>query len=573
MAKMLRVLIVEDSADDAELMLHELRHGGYDPQVERVITPEALHYALRSQSWDIVISDYSVPQFNGLDALRIVREVNLDIPFLLLSDAVDEGAAVAAIKAGAQDYITKNRMEHLASAVRHVLDEAEVLRVRRHAEERIHHLAYFDPLTELPNRLQLQERLEQAFVDAQRDHQPFALFMLNINRFRDVNEALGHDYGDALLQQAASQLIKQLRRADMAAHFGADEFALLFYPCDHTDVMAHAQTVLAAFQQPFEVAGFPLELNVRLGAALAPAHGANPRQLLQHADVALSLAQRDSGSLSMYDPLLDPSSPKRLLLMGELRTAIDNRQIVLHFQPKVNLRNGTVCGAEALARWNHPELGYVPPDEFILLAEKSGLIHPLTLNVLETAVQQAWIWREQGWRVPIAVNLSVRNMLDSAIVYKIEALLIGRTMETNMIELEITESALMEDPVRALGILSKLRDMGIRLHIDDFGSGYSSLAYLKKLPVTAIKIDESLVLDMILNADSATIVRSIIDLAHNLGLKVVAEGVENKETLERLIEFDCDEAQGYFIAQPMPAEDMPPWLQARTLQTASKKPD
>ncbi len=563
MPKILRLLIVEDSADDAELILRELRRGGYTPQAERVDTPDALRRALDGQTWDIVISDYAMPRFSGLDALRIVQEKGLDIPLIIATGTIGEDMAVAAIKAGAQDYIIKDRMARLVSAVGHALDEAEARRAHHRAEERVRYLAYFDPLTELPNLVHLQERLVQAYADAQRDRQGFALFMLNINRFREVNEAIGHDNGDMFLQQVAVQLLKQLHGTDMAARVGADEFALLLYPCGHEDALARGRAILAAFEQPLDVTGFPLELSLRLGAALAPEHGDNPRQLLQHADVALSLARRDGAPLSIYDPLRDPSSPKHLLLMGELRTAIGNSRIVLHFQPKVNLRNGAVCGVEALARWEHPELGHVPPDEFISLAEKSGLIHPLMLNVLEAAVQQAWRWREFSWRVPVAVNLSVRNMLDPALGKKVETLLISRAMEANMIEFEITESALMEDPVRALDILNELSDLGIRIYIDDFGTGYSSLAYLKKLPVTAVKIDKSFVLDMISNADSATIVRSTIDLAHNLGLMVVAEGVENKETLERLTEFGCDEAQGYFIGRPMPEEEIARWLKTR----------
>ncbi len=563
MPRMLRVLMVEDSADDAKLVLRELRRDGYEPQDERVDTPDALRRALDGQPWDIVISDYAMPQFNGLDALRIVREKGPDIPFIIVSGSIGEDTAVAVMKAGAQDYIMKDRMARLPSAVTRALDEAEGRRARRRAEERVRHLAYFDPLTDLPNLAHLQERLAQAYADAQRDRSGFALLMLNINRFREMNEAIGHDYGDMLLRQAAERLLKQLRRADMAARVGADEFALLFYPCGREDALAHGQAILEAFEQPFDAAGFPIEMGARIGVALAPDHGVIPRQLLQHADVALSLAQRDGAPLSVYDPLRDPSSPRHLLLMGELRAAIGNRRIDLHFQPKVRLPDGAVCGAEALARWVHPETGYVPPDEFIPLAEKSGLIHPLTLSVLETAVHKAWGWREQGFRVPVAVNLSVRNMLDPAIVRKVEAMLIGRAMEADMLVFEITETALMEDPLRALDILGKLSDLGIRLHIDDFGAGYSSLAHLKKLPVTAVKIDKSFVLDMITNADSATIVRSTIDLAHSLGLKAVAEGVENGETLERLAEFGCDEAQGYFIGRPMPEEEMARWLKMR----------
>lgn len=563
MPRMLRVLMVEDSADDAELILHELRRDGYALQAERVDAPEALRRALDGQAWDIVISDYEMPRFSGLDALRIVQEKGLDIPFIIVTGAVGEDMAVAAIKAGAQDYIMKDRMTRLVTAVKHALDEAEARRAHRRAEERVRYLAYFDPITELPNLTHLQERLAQAYTDTQRDRQGFALLMLNINRFREVNEALGHDNGDMFLQQVARRLQSQLHRSDMAARVGADEFALLLYPCGREDAMARGRAILAAFEQPLDVAGFPIELSLRIGGALAPEHGANPRLLLQHADVALSLARRDGASLSLYDPLRDPSSPKRLLLTGDLRAAISNNQIVLHFQPKVRLRDGAVCGAEALARWEHPELGRVPPDEFIPLAEKSGLIHPLTLSVLDAAVQQVWAWREIGWRVPVAVNLSVRNMLDPALVKKVETLLIARAMEADMLEIEITESALMEDPVCALDILSELSDLGIRLHIDDFGTGYSSLAYLKKLPVTAIKIAQSFVLDMISNADSATIVRSTIDLAHSLGLMVVAEGVENKETLERLTGFGCDEAQGYFIGRPMPEEEVARWLKTR----------
>ncbi|RJQ46261.1 MAG: GGDEF domain-containing response regulator [Gammaproteobacteria bacterium] len=563
MLKILRVLIVEDSADDAELILRELGHDGYSAQSERVDNSEALHRALDGQTWDIVISDYVMPRFSGLEALWIIQEKKLDIPFIIVTGAIGEDMAVAAIKAGAHDYIMKDRMARLGPAVGRALDEAEVRRARHRAEERLRYLAYFDPLTELPNLAHLHERLAQAYTDAQRDRQGFALLMLNINRFREVNEALGHDNGDVFLQQVARRLQSQLRRSDMAARVGADEFALLLYPCGREDALARGQAILAAFEQPLDVAGLPIELNLRLGAALAPDHGASSRHLLQHADVALSLARRDGAPLSLYDPLRDPSSPKRLLLMGELRAAIGNRQLMLHFQPKVNLRDGAVCGAEALARWEHPELGRVPPDEFIPLAEKSGLIHPLTLSVLETAVQQARAWRERGWHMPVAVNLSVRNMLDPALVKKVEALLIARAMEANMLEIEITESALMEDPVRALDILTVLNAMGIQLSIDDFGTGYSSLAYLKKLPVTAVKIDKSFVLDMISNADSAAIVHSTIDLAHSLGLKVVAEGVENKETLERLTEFGCDEAQGYFIGRPMPEEEMARWLKTR----------
>jgi diguanylate cyclase (GGDEF)-like protein len=564
MPRTLQALIIDDSPNDAELILRELKRHGYAPQAVRIDTPAALHQALDGKTWDIIIADYAMPRFSGLDALLIVQEKRPDIPFILVSGSIGEDMAVAAMKSGAHDYIMKDRMARLGPAVGQALDKAEIRRARRRAEETARYLAYFDPLTNLPNLIQFQERLEQAFDDTRRDDQPFTLMMLNINRFREVNEALGHDNGDVFLKLAAAQLLRQLRGADFAARFGADNFMLLTYPCGREDALVRGRAIHKAFEQPLTVAGFPLEMGVRIGIALAPEHGDNSRQLLQRADVALGLSRHDGVPLSVYDPLRDPSSPKRLRLTGELRMAIANRQLVLHYQPKVSLHDGTVSGVEALARWEHPELGRVPPDEFIPLAEKSGLINLLTQSVLDTAMQEAWRWHALDWRVPVAVNLSARNMLDPEIVHKIKSLLEGRAMEAEMLEIEITESALMEDPVRALDILTALNDMGIKLYIDDFGTGYSSLAYLKKLPVTAVKIDKSFVLDMASNDDSVTIVRSTIDLAHNLGLKVVAEGVENAMLLDRLREFGCDEAQGYHIGRPVPSAELCEWFTGHT---------
>jgi diguanylate cyclase (GGDEF)-like protein len=387
--------------------------------------------------------------------------------------------------------------------------------------------------------------------------------MLNLSQLHEINETLGRDNGDELLKQLAERLLRFLRRSDMAARVAGDEFALLFYPHTAAEAAASSEALLRSFETPFDIAGFSIELAAHVGIALAPEHGTNPRELMQHADVALSLARQSHLSSFVYDPLRDPSNPQRLLLLADLRAAVNGGGLNAHFQPKICLTTGAVRGVEALVRWQHPDRGGVPPDEFIPLAERSGLIGPLTRTVLDTAMRHAGSWLLRGWRVPVAVNLSVKSALDRDIITTIEQLLTRRVMEPWMLELEITETALMEDPLRALEILGELRDFGITLAIDDFGTGYSSLAYLKRLPVKAVKIDKSFVLDMTRNEDSTKIVRSTIVLAHDLGLKVVAEGVENKATLELLRDYGCDEAQGYHIGRPMPADALDEWLALR----------
>ncbi|MDO8680804.1 MAG: EAL domain-containing protein [Acidobacteriota bacterium] len=560
MPKLLHALIVEDSEADTELLRHELMRAGYDPVCERVETADAMGAALDRQDWDIVISDYSMPRFNGLEALRLVQQRKLDIPFIIVSGTIGEDRAVAAMKAGAHDYILKDNLKRLVPAITRELKEAQVRLERRQEGERVQFLAYYDLLTHLPNRLRFLEQLEQIIADTRKTGQTAALLLLDLNHFREINETLGHDNGDALLRQAAEHLLPLLRRSDMAARLGGDDFALLLYPGDAQYADGIARRALETLTAPFEVAGFSLEVGAKIGIALFPEHGASAKQLLQHAGVALSLAKQGANACCVYDARHDPSDPRRLQLMSDLRTAIGSSQIAPHFQPKVCMRSGHLIGVEALVRWQHPERGAVPPDEFIPLAEKTGMIGPLTLYMLEKSLQACHEWHMQGLKIPVAVNLSVKDLLDETLVDKVEALLAGRDMKADMLELEITETAIMGDPMRALEVLTGLSDLGIHLYIDDFGTGYSSLGYLKKLPVDAVKIDRSFVNDMTRNDDSATIVRSTIDLAHNLNLKVTAEGVENQATWDRLAQYGCDEAQGYHIGRPMPGETIPGWV-------------
>ena len=565
----LRTLIVEDSDDDTELLVRELRRAGYQPTFQRVETAESLNAALNQNAWDVVISDYTMPQLSGLEALKLVRRHDSDVPFIILSGSIGEEIAVGAMRAGAHDYIMKDNRARLIPAIQRELKEALERRDRRLAEEQVHYLAYHDPLTNLPNRIRFLEHFTNIIQDGGRRQQSAALLVLDLNHFREINDTLGHSNGDMLLRETGKRLLQILRPTDMAARLGGDDFAVLLYPADRTNAQRIAEELIHLMLRPFEVAGFTLVVGVKIGFALFPDDSTEARQLLQQADVAMSLIKHGTTSIAHYDGARDPCSPRRLLLMHDLRAAITQNQLQVHYQPKINIQTDNLSGVEALARWTHPDQGVIPPDEFIPLAEKTGVINALTFYMLESCASQCIDWRSFNREIPVAINLSAKDLLDHSLVNKVETLLRNRALKPNMLEFEITESILMEDPDRNLEILMALRDLQIRLSIDDFGTGYSSLAYLKKLPVSSIKIDQSFVADMIHTSDSAIIVQSTIELAHNLGLKVIAEGVENQATLDLLAQYNCDEAQGFFIAHAMPAEDVQIWANARATYSAA----
>jgi len=320
------------------------------------------------------------------------------------------------------------------------------------------------------------------------------------------------------------------------------------------------QKIEDTLRHPFMIEGLPIAVEASIGVTLYPNHGENPDGLMQRADVAMYRAKETGSGYVIYDNQHDQHSPRRLALIGELRQAIEKDQLSLYYQPKISFKTNHVIGVEALVRWQHPEYGFVPPEQFILPAEQTGLIHPLTRWVLKTALCQSDAWRQAGLNCPVAVNLSARNLHDPQLRDHLAKILKTSSVSPQQLELEITESAIMADPQRALEVITSLRAMGLRFALDDFGIGYSSLAYLKKLPVDTIKIDKSFVMDMEKDQDDVLIVLSTINLAHNLGLKVVAEGVETEQTWAQLFTFGCDAAQGYYMSKPMPAADLTRWL-------------
>jgi diguanylate cyclase (GGDEF)-like protein len=555
----LRLLLIEDSEDDARLLVRELQPH-YELTYERVDTPAAANDALDKPGWDLVISDYSMPQFNGLDALALVQEKNLDIPFIIVSGTIGEDVAVQAMKAGAHDYLIKGKLARLIPAIDRELQEAKIRQERKQAQEIISFMAYHDPLTALPNRSLLHEQLQQAIKLAQREQKTVAVLLLDLDHFKEINDTMGHAHGDAVLQEVGHRLKEILRDSDMVARLGGDEFAILLplTSPDHASIVA--RKVRAALEAPFVMEHLPIMVEASIGIALYPDHGATVEELIQHSDIAMYVAKRHKSDFVLYEPALDKHSPQHLTLMAELRQAIEQRGLQLYYQPKVEFKTGRVTGVEGLLRWRHAERGFIPPDHFIVPAEQTGLIFPLTRFVLEEALQQCCTWRQAGLNICIAINLSVRNLMEPNLPRQVAELMAARGLEPCYLEFELTESAIMINQARALDVLTQLHKMGFGLSIDDFGIGYSSLAYLQKLPIDTIKIDKSFVLNMLVNENNRVIVRSTIDLGHNLGLKVVAEGVENQAIWEELIAYGCDLAQGYHISRPIPAAELPAWL-------------
>ncbi|MBV8220154.1 MAG: EAL domain-containing protein, partial [Solirubrobacterales bacterium] len=434
------------------------------------------------------------------------------------------------------------------------------------------HQALHDSLTGLPNRTLFRDRIEQAIAIAEREGGKVAVAMMDLDRFKDVNDSLGHHAGDALLVEIGERLRGILRSSDTVARLGGDEFGVLISkPRSDRDVVVVIEKIRSALELPVTIDGLGLPAEASIGIAMFPQHGQDVDTLLRHADVAMYSAKEEKGGFAFYEKSRNESDPARLTLVSELRRAIEGRELTLYYQPKAQLASGAVHSVEALLRWNHPTRGLVGPDEFIPLAQQTGLIKPLTLFVLDEALTQCRAWQSAGITLGVAVNLSVRNLLDAEFPDQVRDLLAKRRVHPSLLELEITESTMLSDPIRTKRVLDKLSAMGVALSIDDFGTGYSSLSYLSQLPVNEIKIDRSFVMKMIESDNDAVIVRSTIDLGRNLGLQVVAEGVETEQAWAELNQLGCTLAQGYYLTRPVPAAELTAWLRRRTLAEAGER--
>jgi diguanylate cyclase (GGDEF)-like protein/PAS domain S-box-containing protein len=441
-----------------------------------------------------------------------------------------------------------------------VLDITE----QRMAEESARRLRLYDQITGLPNRTMLLNRLGRALVESARTTRPLALLILALDRFKDVTNTLGHHNGELIVRDLAARLGDALGNGDRVARLRSDEFGVLLPDADGTFARQVGERILGSLEKPFMVQKLPIEVSASIGIAVAPDHATEAEGLLRRADAAVQAARKVGGGASLlYTPECEPHDPAQLALLGELRRALEGNELRLHYQPKVDLKTRTIVGAEALLRWPHAKRGFVSPADFVPLVEQTGLIRPLTRWVLDRATGESCAWARAGRPLPVAINVSARSLQDDRIVDDIEEALLTHDLRGDGLQIEVTESAVMKDAGRAAEVLASLASRGVTVSIDDFGTGFSSLGLLRRLQVQELKIDKSFVIGMAGDgAEDTAIVRSTADLAHNLGLTVVAEGVEDQWTLDLLSSFGCDQAQGYHIARPMPSSDFVSWLGA-----------
>jgi len=687
MDRPLNILIVEDSQDDCDLLLLELRRAGYTLRHERVETALAMAEALKRQSWDAIVSDYSLPQFNGLEALQLLRSCDPDIPFILVSGALGERTAVTAMHAGADDYIIKTDIGRFIPALERALRDAEARRERRASEERLklagmvfrgtsegiiitdarraiiqvndafnsvtgytieemlgktpellgsrlnderfcramleklvrsghwegevwntrkngevypawvtisalrnerrrithyvgmvtditaikesqkrlEYLASYDGLTGLPNRSFFHSRLQHAIEAASRHGHLLAILFIDLDNFKMINDTLGHDMGDRLLVEMAGRLKGCVRQDDTLARLGGDEFTVLLENMgDAGEAARTAQRLVEAASTPFGLSGREIFVSASIGISVFPTDGQDLLTLMKSADTAMyKVKEQGRNHYQFFTEAMNVAVLERLSMETGLRRAIGNQEFFLLYQPAEEIKTRKIVWGEALIRWRHPVLGEVPPAKFIPIAEQAGLIAGIGEWVLNSVCLQIKSWSEAGLHTPrIAVNCSGRQFRGEKLHQSVSRALHDAGITGELLTVELTESAVMEEPEQAITTLRELKRMGLRVSIDDFGTGYSSLSYLKRFPLDALKIDRSFVRDIAIDRDDAAITDAIIALAHSLNLIVVAEGVETAEQLESLKSRGCDEAQGFYCSKPLPPEEFAKLLQA-----------
>lgn len=509
-------------------------------------------YRLRGILIILFVIGVSISLIGGILIAKTVTK-----PVRILAEAayaIENGNYQHSVTIGQHDELGR-----LASAFNHMMSAISK------REEQIKYQAYHDNLTGLPNRSFLFNQLKEAIATAREQGKALALIIMDLDRFKDVNAVLGHNTGDTVLKKVGPLLSSSVHESVTVVRMGGDEFALLLPEIDGVqEAIDVVQNISKALEAPFLIDKNPIQVEASFGIVFFPEHGEDADTLIKLADVALYTAKGLTSGFSVYSPEFDQHSLRQLTLLGELRLAIENEELVFFYQPKVDFISGRIIGLEALLRWEHPQHGFIPPDDFIPLLEGTALIKPLTMWTLRAALSQCAGLNDMGFRLDMAVNLSARMLQDQQIPDTVIMLLKSFNLQPGQIIIEVTESAIMADPERTWDTIKRLDAIGVKLCIDDFGTGYSSMSYLQKLPVDELKIDKSFVLNMDKNANDAAIARSMIDLGHNLGLKVVAEGVENQQLWDILKSFGCDVAQGYYMSKPIPITKLIDWLKDST---------
>ncbi len=503
---------------------------------------------------DAILSDFSMPGFDGLEALLLAREIAPHVPFIFLSGTIGEERAIAAIRMGATDYVLKSSMRRLGTAVKRALSETEE---RNAYETRIRYLANYDALSDLPNRSLLADRTAQAIAHARRTGRTCGLIVLNIDRFKLANEGFGQAAGDALLKLLAERLRATVREGDTPARLGADSFAVLAADLIRPDeTMILVRKIQEAASLPFALDGRELHVSLSLGASTFPRDGEDFEGLLRNADAAMQRVKSAGGNgFQYYAAAMTRDATERVELENALRVAAERGELSLHYQPQVEIASGRISGLEALMRWHHPERGSISPAQFIPIAEESDLIQSLGEWALSTACRQLSEWDANGHPAPrVAVNVSARQFRSPGFVDMVARSLRERRINPSRLELELTESVLIDNREEAVAVLGQLKTLGVQIAVDDFGTGYSSLSYLSGLPIDCLKIDRSFVVQTTDGGRDAAIAQAIISLGHSLRLRVLAEGVETPEQLEFLRRHGCNEYQGYLFSRPCAVE-------------------
>ena len=545
------VLLIEDNPGDARLIREMLAEDPAD--LFRLSCVDRLSRGLEclaAQLPALVLLDLSLPDSHGLETFSKVYTHSPNVPIIVLTGNDDQSLALSAVKSGAQDFLTKGKIDRevLVRAMRYSIE-------RKRYQKELEHHANYDGLTGLPNRQLLNDRLKQS-VFGQRHQRSIAVVFIDLDHFKFVNDSLGHNTGDKLLRCVADRLQSTVRGCDTVARLGGDEFAIILNDQAREDVIFRAmQRILATVNAPITIDNRELNVTCSAGISLYPQDGPDLETLLKNADTAMYRAKAHGrNNFQFFTAEMNRLVNERLTLEHSLRRALEREELLLHYQPRINLRTGRVEALEALLRWQHPQWGLLPPERFISLAEETGLIVPIGTWVLHSACAQIREWREAGLPVTVSVNLSVRQLWSGGLVKTVAETLADTGVEPAHLELELTESMVMHDVKKATAALQELRSIGIRLSIDDFGTGYSSLSYLRRLPVNAVKIDKTFVHDIDAGPDQGILARAIISLGHALNLKVGAEGVETRAQLDFLAAQQCDDVQGYYFGKPASAE-------------------
>ena len=595
-----RILIVDDESVVRSL-LREFLGGNYEC-VEAGSAEEALSL-LQTETFNLVISDIQMSGISGLEMIPRVIEIAPDISIIMISGLQTIESAIKAMRAGAFDYITKpfdfdhvetlviRALEHQSLRLtkklyENHLEELVTLRTaelhqqiaeRQIAEEKVNRMAYYDSLTNLPNPTLFRNRLTHELFSSVDSRQKTATILLALDRFKNINDTLGHEIGDELLRGVAQRLTNSIRQTDTAAYFGGAEFALLLTNVSGAeDAVKIVRNIKNALLPSYNCGGHELYLTASMGISLSPNDGDDCQILLQNAGTALYRARQKGGDTSQFFTNdMQEKAAKCLSLENNLRRALERNEFVLHYQPKVNAQSGELSGMEALVRWQHPQLGLVPPNDFIPIAEDTGLITLLGECVLRTACQQNMAWQRAGLEpLRVSVNLSLRQFQQTNLVEIINQVLAESGLKSEYLELEITESSIMNDAAQAIEILHRLKQLGIKISLDDFGTGYSSLAYLKTLPMDVLKIDRAFVQNITTDSRDVAIIKTIVTLARNLKLKIIVEGVETEEQAVTLSRLGCNDLQGYFFSKPVAADSFelilrrqPSEISVRTVQS------